>query len=251
MSAALATAPIEFLDAIGLEELTRSVTLQIRADRKYVVPREVVDELIDHLRPQALVLEIDGIREFEYETTYFDTPDLALYRAAAASRPRRFKVRTRTYLDSKLSMLEVKTKDPHGLTVKHRQEHPYERRDELTTYGRDFISSVVCDTELIGRLDEVMTNRFRRRTLQVADSESRLTIDSGFRCWEAGGGFAELPDHLIVETKTEGKPGIADRFLWSTGHRPQRFSKYGVGLAVARGGLPDNKWKRTIRRYFA
>jgi hypothetical protein len=46
------------------------------------------------------VLEIDGARSFAYDSTYFDTPDLDAYLLAATRRRRRFKVRTRTYVDS-------------------------------------------------------------------------------------------------------------------------------------------------------
>ena len=66
------------------------------------------------------MLDIDGRRVFGYESTYFDTPDCEQYRAHRQGRRRRYKVRSRSYVDTGLSMFEVKTKGLRGATVKHR-----------------------------------------------------------------------------------------------------------------------------------
>ena len=50
----------------------------------------------------------DGRRWFRYRSHYFDTPTLSSYLAAAHRRPRRHKVRSRSYLDSGQHFLEVK-----------------------------------------------------------------------------------------------------------------------------------------------
>ena len=54
------------------------------------------------------MLQIDRRRSFDYESVYFDTPDLSTYRAHVQRRRLRFKARTRTYTDSGLCMFEVK-----------------------------------------------------------------------------------------------------------------------------------------------
>ena len=38
------------------------------------------------------------VSSFDYESVYFDTPDLTCYLLAARRRRRRFKIRTRTYV---------------------------------------------------------------------------------------------------------------------------------------------------------
>ncbi|WP_230854391.1 VTC domain-containing protein [Arthrobacter terrae] len=76
-------------------------------------------------------LEIGPRRVFEYESVYFDTPELEQFRAHRQGRRRRYKVRTRTYVDSGLCMFEVKFKGQRGQTVKHRM--PYQLQDSFRT----------------------------------------------------------------------------------------------------------------------
>src|SRR5699024_11402616 len=69
-------------------------------------------------------MEINGLRSFQYRSTYFDPPDFEQYRAHRQGRRRRYKVRARTYVESKLCMFEIKTKGRLGATVKHRRPQP-------------------------------------------------------------------------------------------------------------------------------
>ncbi|NNE96078.1 MAG: VTC domain-containing protein, partial [Acidimicrobiales bacterium] len=96
-------------DPVGLDELNSIASLQTRVDRKYVICRSDLGELTLQIGSVARVLEIDGRRQFGYWSTYYDTPDLDSYLAAARKRPRRWKVRVRSYLDSDLHYVEVKT----------------------------------------------------------------------------------------------------------------------------------------------
>ncbi|MEV5448070.1 VTC domain-containing protein, partial [Streptomyces sp. NPDC052644] len=95
------------LTPIGLAELTERAALQTRFDRKYLLPLAELPGLLAGLDHTDQVLEIDGSRAFRYESIYFDTADLVSFRLTARRRRRRFKIRTRTYLDSGLCWLEV------------------------------------------------------------------------------------------------------------------------------------------------
>jgi hypothetical protein len=247
------TAPSDVWSAltpIGLDDLNGRAALETRLDRKYVVPPYVAEELIARIGSELQVLEIDGLRSFEYETVYFDTEDFDSYLAAARSRPTRFKVRTRTYLDSAVSVLEVKMRDRRQRTVKYRLPYAFHQRDALTPAGEHFIDDLVALQDK--RLRPVLVSRYARRTVLLPTAGIRATIDSGYRCRELDEGHrAVLPAAVIVETKSTGKPGPLDHLLWRAGYRPTRISKYCTGLAVARGGLPANKWHRTIVRHMA
>jgi len=112
---------LERLPAIGLEDLASQAALLKRTDRKYLLNRALTAELVEYLCSiQAEVLSIGGAREFGYLSDYFDTPDFALYRAAATKRRRRFKVRSRVYLDAGLRFVELKTRSGRGQNVKDR-----------------------------------------------------------------------------------------------------------------------------------
>jgi hypothetical protein len=136
-------------DAVELPELLARAALHDRVDRTYLLPEGALDPILAVLQPDARMLQIDGRRRFDYESVYFDTPDLACYTLAARRRRRRFKIRTRTYLDSAECWLEVKTRDRRGRTVKQRQPHEA-RPDELDETGREFTDHVVVGAELPG-----------------------------------------------------------------------------------------------------
>ncbi|UJP40069.1 polyphosphate polymerase domain-containing protein [Cellulomonas palmilytica] len=243
------------LAPVSLEELIAAAELQTRVDRKYLLPVGQVDPLVVHLADTAQVLEIGTTRLFDYESVYFDTPDLLAYRLAATRRRRRFKVRTRSYLDSAQCWLEVKTRGPRGATVKDRL--PYELRDRLSVApGRWYVSTVLDRTGVLagsGRdLDDlvlrpVLVTRYLRTTLLLPGTASRVTIDTGLR-WDDGTRSAVLDGLAVVETKTGSTASAADRALWSLGHRPVRVSKYATGLAALRPELPSHRWRRTLHR---
>ncbi|MGY3519125.1 polyphosphate polymerase domain-containing protein [Micromonospora sp. PTRAS2] len=241
------------LAPIDLAELTGRAALQTRFDRKYLLPTAEVPGLLAGLDPGTQVLEIDGRRSFRYESVYFDTPDLVSYRLTAHRRRRRFKIRTRTYVDSGLCWLEVKTEGTRGGTVKHRL--PYHPGDSGTlSPGRTFVDGILATLGTGGgtglALASTLTTRYLRSTLFLPTTASRATIDLGL-CWEGGhGARLELPGLAIVETKTGSTASHVDRLLWSHGHRPVAVSKYATGLAALRPELPCARWRRTLRRHF-
>ena len=73
-------------DPVSLDALVAEASLLTRVDRKYVVPRAGLDPVLAALDPGTRVLEIDGARDFAYESVYFDTPDLLSFRMAAQPR---------------------------------------------------------------------------------------------------------------------------------------------------------------------
>ena len=76
-----------------------------------------------------------AVASFAYESTYFDDASLSSYLAAAHGRPSRYKVRTRTYVDSGECMLEVKRRSGRGETVKERVPYPTADSGLLTAAG--------------------------------------------------------------------------------------------------------------------
>ncbi|MFC8851127.1 MULTISPECIES: polyphosphate polymerase domain-containing protein [unclassified Micromonospora] len=252
------TTALADLAPIDLAELTGRAALQTRFDRKYLLPRAEVPALLAELDPTTQVLEIDGRRSFRYESVYFDTPDLVSFRLTAHRRRRRFKIRTRTYVDSGLCWLEVKTEGTRGGTVKHRLPYRPDDSDTLSP-GRPFVDEVLAtvDTDTDSgsgsglTFASTLTTRYLRSTLYLPTTASRATIDLDLR-WEGShGGRLELPGLAIVETKTGSTASHVDRLLWSRGHRPVAVSKYATGLAALRPELPCARWRRTLRRHFA
>ncbi|MEW2476341.1 polyphosphate polymerase domain-containing protein [Micromonospora gifhornensis] len=246
------TAPWTELAPVGLTELVDRAALQTRVDRKYVVPLDELPDLLAQLSPYARVLDIDGVRAFRYESVYFDTPRLASYHCAAYRRRRRFKVRTRSYLDSAQCWLEVKISGARGSLTKHRL--PYRPQDRATVHpGRAFVQEAL-EREAVcpaadSALDPVLVTTYQRATLLLPATASRVTVDTEL-AWRCGDRTLRLPDLAVVETKTSRAASVADRLLWQRGTRPVRISKYATGLAALRPELPDSPWRRTLRRHF-
>jgi hypothetical protein len=238
---------IDDLWPISLNDIATIAELQTRRDRKYVVHPALVDQLIGDLRPGVRALEIEGRRDFGYESLYFDTPDLTSYRSAAHRRRLRFKVRHRLYVDDGSAMLEVKVRDGRGRTCKLRR--PAESTDAhlLTDGGQAFVDGVVGAGTADG-LVPMLTTRYRRATLVDPTGPARLTIDRTVTCTDRSDATVSVAG-VVLETKTSGPPSRFDRWLWTHGIRPVRLSKYCTGLAALRPELPSNKWHRTLHRH--
>lgn len=239
--------------AVSLEELTERASLQNRLDRKYLLPVTDLPLLLGSLSAEVRVLEIDGRRDFDYRSVYFDTPELDSYLTAARRRRRRFKIRIRSYVDSDLHVLEVKTRGPRGTTVKHRL--PYAGvggalgADDRARTAEVLVGAGIrsCPQGFVPTL----TTRYRRTTLFVPATDSRVTIDTAVQWTRPGGAALRLADCAIVETKSARTRTEVDRLLWSLKHRPVSISKYATGLAALRPDLPAHRWTSVLRRHLS
>lgn len=167
---------------IGLPALLEEAELLTRFDRKYLLDRAQATALLQTLDPRTRVLTIDGRTRFRYESVYFDTPDLLSYRQAVQARRHRFKVRTRSYLDSGLAFLEVKVRGDREITVKDRLAHDLRARGELTESGRDYAEATLTARGLDGsvarQLSPALITRYRRITLVPPEPGLRVTVDA-------------------------------------------------------------------------
>ena len=263
-----------YWQSITLNDLNNKAAMQTRMDRKYIVDADYAASVLAELPAEASVLEIEGQREFAYDSVYFDTPNLVSYYAAATDRPDRFKVRTRSYLDTNTCFLEVKTEGERAMTVKERIPYSIDDRDKLTEQGRQYVNEAlygILDTPAI-EFEPVISTGYRRTTIYLPASEqnpvdSRLTIDRNLT-WTPLSDHAlyagvtrenyhghkvgveyTIPGTVIIETKSGTAPSVADKHLWRAGTRPVKISKFGTGLAALNPQLPSNKWHRIIERW--
>ncbi|WP_159500843.1 polyphosphate polymerase domain-containing protein [Microbacterium sp. 18062] len=239
---------------IALDTLVAEAALLTRVDRKYTVPRSALGDILSSLPQGMQVLEIDGERAFSYESVYFDTPDLLSFRMAAQPRRRRFKLRTRAYLDTCTAYLEMKTRGARATTVKERISYDPAHTRRLTAEGREYAALAF---EGIGvprgraeDLEPVLTTRYRRATLLQPDGVGRATIDVGLEWEQNPRRRMLLPELAIVETKSATRASELDRTLWRWGFRPATVSKYATGLAAMNPELPRNRWSRVLRDAF-
>jgi VTC domain len=229
---------VEQFEPVSLTELDERAALLRRVDHKYAIDRGRFRQLLERLRADHQVLEIDGRRMFGYCSTYFDTPDLRCYVDHVENRQPRFKARTRLYMDSDSCVFEVKLKRENGETDKRQVEHPVAEADELTDSARQCLEQALADAGLDApdEMDPTLLTRFERITLAARDGSERLTCDVGVRLTRPDGKAARMHDGVIlVETKSEGGESPADRVLADLGLEPISLSKYRVGMSLVGG----------------
>jgi hypothetical protein len=241
------------LSGVGLDYLGTGGDVQRRSDRKYFVPSVTFERIAAELAADHQVLDIDGRRVFGYLSIYFDTPGLGAYRAHLQRRRKRFKIRTRTYVDSGACMLEMKLAGPRDATIKIRAPYPEDDRGRLSAPALAQLAgwlADVYDATLPEALDVTLTTVYRRATFFSLEEQSRVTCDVGLVCDAEGRTLRVRDDHVLVETKGGPTGSRADRVLRQHGVRPVAVSKYCVGVAAAHPELPSNPWHPTLRRYF-
>lgn len=242
-------------EGIDLDSLIAEASLQTRVDRKYVLSRESARHVVAGFDDATRVLDTHGIRSFRYESVYFDTPDLLSFRMAAHPRRRRFKLRTRTYLDAQTAFLELKTRGARSATVKERVQYPHTERTTLTDLARSYaaegFSAIGVAEERADDLGSRLTTTYRRATFVAPDGSARCTLDTELRWVDVEGTTLLTPRLAVIETKSGAAASAFDRALWRAGHRPVSISKYATGLAALHPGLPRNRWARLLRGPFA
>ena len=260
--------------SISLKAMNKKAAMQTRVDRKYIVDAETAAKVLSTLDADASVMDIKGQRDFAYDSVYFDTPQMQSYHSAAYSRDDTFKIRTRSYLDSKLTFLEVKTDGEQDMTVKKRISYTFEKRDTLTAEGREYITAALGGILAgpVHKLEAVLTTGYRRATVFLPQSEknpvaSRMTVDTNltwtplsenilmagvnYRNYHGNlvGTVYGLPNAVIIETKSGVEPSVADQHLWDAGITPSKISKFATGMAALNPQLVSNKWAETLENW--
>jgi hypothetical protein len=242
------------LAPVSLEELNAGAALLSRIDTKYIVDAAAFEAFAERVADRARVLEIDARRLFTYETIYFDSHSLLTYRAHVQRRRRRFKCRSRRYVESGLHVYEVKLKGTRGRTVKHQLAIDSDEHGAPSARTDDFVRRVLLDNygqPLLEPLVPTLGMRYRRLTLLLPASAERVTCDFGLVFGKGSPGEPRLaPDHVILETKSERGRGVADRILRDLGARPVSCSKYCAGIALTRKQVKRNAMRSLLRRYF-
>lgn len=154
-----------------------AVRLMNRVDTKYLVDERRCMELLERAADQYYVQIIDDCRACRYATLYYDTPQWDMYHLHHNRRLTRQKIRTRTYVETGVTYLEVKSKSNKGRTHKRRM-----------ALDRSLFAAAATDTaaaDFLRRearyapetLSPSLATRFVRVTLVNHAMTERLTID--------------------------------------------------------------------------
>ena len=229
---------------ITLEEMS-SVKLMNRTDTKFVTNTDKLCLLLQMAQKDYYVQEIEGERNLEYDTTYFDTTAFDMYNQHQCGHANRQKIRFRTYCISDLQFMEVKTKNNHGRTKKKRME--VGDMDLLDDEKRLFLGKHLRYS--VETLHPALNNHFSRITLVNKAKTERLTIDSVLSFHNLKNDEKlDMGQLVIIELKRDGlvySPVL--EMLRRLRIQPHGFSKYCMGSALTgHDYLPVNRFKEKL-----
>ncbi|HML22271.1 MAG TPA: polyphosphate polymerase domain-containing protein [Aggregatilinea sp.] len=231
-------------EPITLAEMD-AVALLDRVDTKYVLRAEQLYTVLRQIAQAYRALEIKGTRLNHYQTLYFDTPDLALYRQHHNGCGSRYKVRERKYIESDLAFFEVKRRTNQDRTVKSRLQIP--DIEPMLDHLVDECGGADPAVDVDG-LEPKLWNEFQRITLVSTQQPERLTLDLNLRfAW--GDAIEALPGIAIAEVKQAqaSQPSAFVQQMRGLGIRPTSFSKYCVGICMLYDGVKTNNFKSRLR----
>jgi len=249
--------PIPNLDSftsLDLQELDRKASLLSRVDNKYIVRGELSANGIKKLQEEFDVLSIDNKRIFGYENIYFDDGGVCFHRHSRGKR-KRFKARTRVYLDSdELTFFEVKLAGQGRKVDKYRISCGPSEHGALTDHFAFFLKARYFEQyhkRFNFELVPTVKTAYRRITLVAKNGGERLTIDHdislGLNDVSSG-----LPSSIsIFETKSKNGRGIADKILSAASiPRVKGCSKFCLSMALGGKVTRFDKFLALVRNHF-
>lgn len=231
---------LESFAPISLEEMD-GVKLLNRVDTKYVLPAHILPSIFRSLRSEYRVLTIHGVRLNHYRTLYFDTPDFQLFNLHVNGNAERYKVRSREYIDTQKSFLEVKHKTRKDRTIKQRisTNHPM---TFVNNEVGDWLEGVYPFNQEL--LEAKIWNTFTRITLVNHGRCERVTVDMDIRFFNADHS-TRLDAIAVAEVKMDGQNCVSPfkRQMRNWRIHPHGFSKYCIGTSLLYNQVKQNAMK--------
>lgn len=242
-------------DTLSLDALNVRAPLMLRRDSKYLVSGDQLKLFLVSIVADYDLLEIDGIRQFDYHTHYLDTPDLKCFQDHNKGRRRRLKLRFRHYVDSGLYYLELKVKGERNLTQKYR------RRINASTYENGVLTPGLLDfvnqkllihyqQSLADGFNKKLWVKYRRVTLVSKTGIERITFDNGLTFGDGSQSVEADPQLWVVEVKSKHGHTSIDKHLFKQQSRPvPNCSKYCVGMSLMQKSYRANRFTSVVKRF--
>lgn len=239
---------IASFNSISLKEMD-DVTLMNRVDTKYIINNSQLSELLEKALKHYRIVEINGKRVIPYSTIYFDTETTEMYMMHHNGKLNRSKVRMRSYIDSGISFLEIKSKSNKGRTTKNRIGIANEQFDAMTLKEKeqDFLKEM--DVQPIQLIPQIQNN-FRRITLVDNQLTERVTLDTMLTFKNVSTGLCKkVEDLVIIEMKQDGAlSSYFKDYLQSIRIHSGSMSKYCMGMMLVNPNLKSNGFKNKLRK---
>jgi hypothetical protein len=225
---------------VSLADLDK-VKLMNRTDLKFCLHIEKLPAVLEAIRSEYLLLEINGETIFNYDNTYFDTSDNQMFICHHNGKSNRFKIRMRKYVESKINFLEIKLKNNKGRTIKERVVKQ-EFKPEFNDIELIFLDKVSPFAGL--QLEPKIKNHFSRFTMVNKLYTERVTVDMA-PSFKNPDNEITLNNLVIIEIKQSksSDPAIITKVLREMKIKNQGFSKYCVGRSLLEENMKKNNFK--------
>lgn len=233
---------LQDFEPITLKEMD-GVKLMNRTDTKFAFNIRHFGNVLNEIKNDYRVLEVEGKRLSRYKTLYYDTRDLKLYTQHHNKILNRYKIRHRTYVESNIGFLEVKFKNNKGRTIKERikkKEVPFVWENESEKFLK---KKLPFDPQSL--IPAIWIN-YSRLTLVNKLCAERLTIDLDME-FVKGSRVTEVKNLVIAEVKQEKRKASPFMSVMKKYHlREGSISKYCMGIASTYEGVKKNNFKRKL-----
>lgn len=232
---------------ISLDEM-KSVKLMNRTDTKFVAPRCALAQILKRAHLMGYMVQYTTGALNSYSTIYYDTDALEMYTVHHNRKLCRQKIRSRTYIESKISFLEIKNKNNRGRTKKIRISVP-STDTSLIKLNDEAVKFIGKNTKyLFHALQPALTTEFSRITLVNKEKTERITIDLNVNFHNfIHNNDDNLNDIIIIELKQDGRyVSTMRQILREMRIMPFKISKYCVGTALTNPDAKSNRFKKKI-----
>lgn len=232
---------------ISLDEM-KSVKLMNRTDTKFVAPRCALAQILKRATKMEYMVQYTTGVFNSYSTIYYDTLGLEMYTMHHNRKLCRQKVRSRTYIESEISFLEIKNKNNRGRTKKIRISVP-DTDTTLIKENSEAVKFIEKNTKYaFSNLRPSLTTEFSRITLVNKEKTERITIDLNVNFHNfIHNNDGNLNDIIIIELKQDGRyVSTMRQILRDLRIMPFKISKYCVGTALTNPDAKSNRFKKKI-----
>jgi len=235
---------VNTFESITLKDLD-SVSLLNRVDSKFFFDIGQLPIILEDLKEYYRILDINGVRQNQYDSIYFDTPDLGLYYLHHNDRKNRFKIRYRKYVDSNLSFFELKMKNNKGRTIKKRFKTE-DIHNHIIEDGHQLLNDNL-DDRANWNFQPSIKILFDRLTFADKNFSERATIDLNLTYQKEEMEIAR--DRLVIvelkQSKQDRKSPMF-RILKKNSIYPYKISKYCLGILSCYPKVKYNRFKKKL-----
>ncbi len=231
---------LDQFEDIQLQDMDE-VSLLNRTDTKFIFHESKLNEALVVLSPYYKMLNINGVNQFQYNNTYFDTKDKLFFLQHHNENRNRYKVRFRQYSESDDCFFEIKIKNNKNRTIKKRLRV---KKDSLKFGEKEsnLINTYVNISSEI--LSQSLQVNFSRITLVDNRFTERLTIDRNLIV--KNGVHKNIFEKLVIAEIKQSKFNTSSPFIKvmrESGIHDNKFSKYYMGMLHVNNDIKYNRFK--------